>query len=62
MKLKLKSKIIPVGIIASIAAFMIIFAKDGHNTINISAIKGSLKDMNGIYAELDKADGKYFKS
>lgn len=61
MKLKLKSKIIPVGIIASIAAFMIIFAKDGHNTINISAIKGSLKDMNGIYAELDKADGKYSK-
>ena len=61
MKLKLKSKIIPVGIIASIAAFMIMFAKDGHNTINISAIKGSLKDMNGIYAELDKADGKYSK-
>lgn len=61
MKLKLKSKIIPVGIIVSIAAFMIIFAKDGHNTINISAIKGSLKDMNGIYAELDKADGKYSK-
>ncbi|WP_270839565.1 hypothetical protein [Peptacetobacter hiranonis] len=61
MKLKLKSKIIPVGIIASIAAFMIMFAKDGHNALNISAIKGSLKDMNGIYAELDKADGKYSK-
>lgn len=61
MKLKLKSKIIPVGIIASIVAFMIMFAKDGHNALNISAIKGSLKDMNGIYAELDKADGKYSK-
>lgn len=61
MKLKLKSKIIPVGIIASIAAFMIMFAKDGHNALNISAIKGSLKDMNGIYAELDKANGKHSK-
>ena len=61
MKLKLKSKIIPVGIIASIAAFMIIFAKDGHNTLNISAIKGNLKDMNGIYAELEEANGKYSK-
>lgn len=61
MKLKLKSKIIPVGIIASIAAFMIMFAKDGHNTINISAIKGSLKDMNGIYAELEGTNGKHSK-
>ena len=61
MKLKLKSKIIPVGIIASIAAFMIMFAKDGHNTINISAIKGSLKDMNGIYAELEGSNGKHSK-
>ena len=61
MKLKLKSKIIPVGIIASIAAFMIMFAKDGHNTLNISAIKGNLKDMNGIYAELEEANGKYSK-
>lgn len=61
MKLKLKSKIIPVGIIASIAAFMIMFAKDGHNALNISAIKGSLKDMNGIYAELEEANGKYSK-
>lgn len=61
MKLKLKSKIIPVGIIASIAAFMIMFAKDGHNTINISAIKGNLKDMNGIYAELEGTNGKHSK-
>ena len=61
MKLKLKSKIIPVGIIASIAAFMIMFAKDGHNALNISAIKGSLKDMNGIYAELEGSNGKYSK-
>ena len=61
MKLKLKSKIIPVGIIASIAAFMIMFAKDGHNTLNISAIKGSLKDMNGIYAELEGTNGKHSK-
>ena len=61
MKLKLKSKIIPVGIIASIAAFMIMFAKDGHNALNISAIKGSLKDMNGIYAELEGSKGKHSK-
>lgn len=61
MKLKLKSKIIPVGIIASIAAFMLMFAKDGHNTLNISAIKGNLKDMNGIYAELEEANGKHSK-
>ncbi|MEE0451796.1 hypothetical protein [Peptacetobacter sp.] len=61
MKLKLKSKIIPVGIIASIAAFMLMFAKDGHNALNISAIKGSLKDMNGIYAELEGENGKYSK-
>ena len=61
MKLKLKSKIIPVGIIASIAAFMLMFAKEGHNTLNISAIKGNLKDMNGIYAELEEANGKYSK-
>ena len=38
MKLKLKSKIIPVGIIASIAAFMLMFAKEGHNTLNLSLI------------------------
>ena len=56
MKLKLKSKIIPVGIIASIAAFMIMFAKEGHKQLNISAIKGNLKDMNGIYAELEEAN------
>ena len=61
MKLKLKWNIIPVGIIASIAAFMIMFAKEGHNTLNISAIKGNLKDMNGIYAELEGANGKYSK-
>lgn len=61
MKLKLKSKIIPVGIIASIAAFMLMFAKEGHNTLNISAIKGSLKDMNGIYAELEGTNGKHSK-
>lgn len=61
MKLKLKSKIIPVGIIASIAAFMLMFAKDGHNTLNISAIKGNLKDMNGIYAELEGTNGKHSK-
>ena len=61
MKLKLKSKIIPVGIIASIAAFMLMFAKEGHNTLNISAIKGNLKDMNGIYAELEGTNGKYSK-
>lgn len=61
MKLKLKSKIIPVGIIASIAAFMIMFAKDGHNALNISAIKGSLKDMNGIYAELEGTNRKHSK-
>ena len=61
MKLKLKSKIIPVGIIASIAAFMLMFAKEGHNTLNISAIKGNLKDMNGIYAELEGTNGKHSK-
>ena len=37
------------------------FAKEGHNTLNISAIKGNLKDMNGIYAELEEANGKYSK-
>lgn len=62
MKFRLKSKIIPVGIIASIAAFMLMFAKDGHNALNISAIKGSLKDMNGIYAELEEINGKYSKA
>lgn len=62
MKLNLKSKIIPLSIIASITAFMLMYAKDGHNNINISAIKGSLKDINGIYAELEEIGRKSTKT
>ena len=61
MKLNLKSKIIPLGIIASISAFMLMYAKDGHNNINISAIKGSLKDIKGIHAELEEISMKNTK-
>lgn len=58
--MRLKSKIIPIGIALFILPFVMIYKVNGHNALNISTIKGNLSDMKGIYLEARNTNSKNY--
>lgn len=56
--MRLKSKIIPIGIALFILPFIMMYKVNVHNALNISTIKGNLSDMKGIYLEARNTNSK----